>query len=742
MSQTVNGSAPAAPGDAYLIVSKRYAGSLSDLPKDLPRIDVRKAIDYLDDPKQGVIAPSSRLSLLVSEKKLDEVKKLVQQFIASREAAERKAQAPGQTSFSPVYLPDDLAVSLHALLTAAKGESLLGDSTLSTRMDLLAQSTRCLCALAGQPSDFAVILGDIAEIQLKACDAVKAQLGAELSQPGRGVTADDIRHIQMLKHSIMALEAIDAPFAKALLPGLKDVEAMFARHMREGDERMSGLSSRHLEERLEEVENAIRQVSSSNSEFSAAIISELSTLSAKYQLAIASRGHLSDRLADLRRISLSDAPAQEKLDRLMTMFMPVLAGSRLKTQAIRDISSTDAAVRERALNTLVQLAGAGVIGGDLKELEFYFNAEAGHLLGQIMPDSGLNAEALGLLCQLASHSGQDPAAMLRLVSSAPQWLDTNSRSDFVSVMARAVLDTMPDTASSTAAQRGEVLRYVDMLFQGAKIEASDSILELKRMLMPAGHESDADLQHACMMAASQLHDEIEAGSKAGQYHDRTKASLSARSYVLTPGSVAEMKRRLVNVKDFNYHLAHVALLQKKAAQAGLLPVAPAMLSGMDVMAEWCAQLGLDDAAARYAGRIDRDLAGDTPEARALLRRLQGASNHFVRGFSGESEVEKASDAVLGTAKMSGTLGHEHRMKKVFHKSDDYVVRAMLNESLIGLTGMQERDIYRNDRTSTAVGSGHELNGENIDSVIKAGMKNLIDTFALKGDEAFRTMLSS
>jgi hypothetical protein len=87
MSQTVNGSAPAAPGDAYLIVSKRHAGSLSDLPKDLPRIDVRKAIDYLDDPKQGVIAPSSRLSLLVSEKKLDEVGKLVQQFIASREAA-------------------------------------------------------------------------------------------------------------------------------------------------------------------------------------------------------------------------------------------------------------------------------------------------------------------------------------------------------------------------------------------------------------------------------------------------------------------------------------------------------------------------------------------------------------------------------------------------------------------------------------------------------------------------------
>ena len=759
MSQTINGFAPTTPADAYLLVTKSHAGSLDQLPNDLPRINVRTAVKYLDDPKQGVILSSNRLSHLVSEEKLKEVETLVQDFIASREDAELKDRAPGQPQVTTVYLPEELAVLREQILTAGKEEKLLGDSNLLSRMELLSMATRGICGLAKQPSDLPELLGDIAEIQIKTCAEIKARLSAELSQTDGGMTHDDICLLHMLRRSIMDLESIDAPFARALLRELKDVEAIFVRHMRKEDEKLFGSDSKHLEEKLadeklfspdskhleeklESIENAIEQVRLSNHEFSAAIISELSTMSTKYRLAIVSRGHLAERLADLREICNSDASAEEKLNSILTLFKPLLAGSSLKTQALRDLSSTNAAVREQALNTLVRLAGAGVIGGDLKELEFYFNAEVAHILGQIVPDCGLHSEAVGLLCQLALHSGQDPAEMLRLVSSAPQWLDKDARTDFVSVMARAVLDTMPDVDNSTAAQRGEVLRYVDMLFQGAKIEASDSILELKRMLMPAGHESDADLQHSCMMATSQLLDEIEAGSKAGQYSSRTKASLSARSYVLTPGSVAEMKRRLVNVKDFNYHLAHVALLQKKAAQAGLFPLDQKQIDLMEDMSKWCAQLGLDNAAARYAGEIDNAMAGSTPEAKALLRRLQGASNHFVRGFSGESEVEKASDAVLGTAKMSGTLGHERRMKKVFHASDDYVVRAMLNETLIALTGMQENDIYRDDKASTAVGSGHELNGENIDAVIKAGMKNLIDTFTLKGDEAFRHMLSS
>lgn len=482
-----------------------------------------------------------------------------------------------------------------------------------------------------------------------------------------------------------------------------------------GEERLTSIQNMKAKvdemiQSLEHIDNALP------------VRAELITLSTKYHTAEVSCTNLQGNIENLNAIVSSADSDDVKLTSLLNTFTPILRISREKTQAIHDLRSQDSTIRGNALQTLRNTAGLAVTGSDLKELEKQVNYAVSTLIGRIVPDSGLDDEARGLLCQLASHTNSNPADMLRAIIDAPQWSKGNHRSALVAVMARSALSILPGIDQSTPAQRAEVMRFVDMLFQGAKYEASDKALALKKMLLPDSQD-EVELQHSCMMASSHLFNSFK-------HLSRTHGSASALSFVLTPRLVNNLSSK-VKIQDFNYHLAHVAVLQKQAGKAGLFPLDEATLTAMGNMEQWCLTLGLGNEAARYAGEIDLGLADDTEQSKQLLRRLMGASSHFVRGLAGETDLEKASTAVLRKATMTGTTGHALRERNIFKQSDEYVVRAMLHEHLLELTGLEEGSIYTTDASSSKAGYDLIVNGKTVDERIKTDFKTIYENFKSK-----------
>ena len=431
--------------------------------------------------------------------------------------------------------------------------------------------------------------------------------------------------------------------------------------------------------------------------------------------AIESRTHLEARIADLHQL-IHDATASkaQSMDALADLSLAWRNGKE-QTQIMQRMAAGDPQALQNAAEGLS--LGIGVVGDDLEVLERTLVETAATLLRRFQSaEHPLSHDTLRDLARLSLHAGQRPEVMLDMVQQGMAWVtSTGHRDTLVQVLASGVSGTVGQADQGSPASRAETLRYVDMVFQGAYPEYADTALELKKLLLP-GHEQEVELQHQCTVASRHLLSLLSAG-EGPSGKSRTDAlertfhgmeTASARSFLLTPDLVDRLCQK-VDIQNFNYHLAHVALLQKRALDAGLLPLTQAGAVSPGNVREWCQTLGLDARVVDYAERLQLDL--DNPRVGARYQReLQRACDHFVRGFRGATEANEAGRLVIKRAKLTGTSGAARREHSLYESSPEYLARLALDHHIVNLTGLirPEERFVEGDKGMTLDGAAVDV----------------------------------
>ena len=459
-----------------------------------------------------------------------------------------------------------------------------------------------------------------------------------------------------------------------------------------GDQHMTIEQLRAHEARLAELLEAAPVGEEDTESYDAILKARLMETRIQLSNAIESRTHLEARIADLDRL-LHDGTAgrTRSLDALADLTLAWRNG-RQQTQAMERMAAGDPQVLQNAAEGLS--LGIGVVGEDLEVLERTLVETAATLLGRFQsPEHPLAHDTLRDLARLSLHAGQRPEVVLDMVQQGMTWVtSTGHRDTLVRILAAGAAGTGTAEGLSDAAKRSETLRYVDMVFQGAYPEYADTALELKKLLLP-GYEQEVDLQHQCTVASRHLLSLLIDGEGASgksrtaaldrAYHGM--ATASARSFLLTPDLVGQLLKK-VEIPDFNYHLAHVALLQKRAIDAGLFALSAEERRIPSDVGEWCRTLGLGERVAEYARRLQLDRGDARIDARCQ-RELQRACDHFVRGFRGQTELSRAGRLVLKNARLTGTAGAARREHSLYESSPEYLARVALDRHIVNLAGL-------------------------------------------------------
>ena len=344
-------------------------------------------------------------------------------------------------------------------------------------------------------------------------------------------------------------------------------------------------------------------------------------------------------------------------------------------------------------------------------------------------DSLFSAESLRYLARLSLHGGERPEQVLEHVRNGVSWaFSAEHRKDLVNVMLDGLMQASHDLAAAEAAGRptaaalSQAADWIDMAFQGAYPDFAAEALTLKKLAAP-GHENEIEAQHACVLAGRQLMNLLmtDAAPASGRSRadalSRTlhqSASASARSFVLTPDLVAALTRK-AGVPNFNFHLAHVALLQKRAAEYGMLAVSDAERARMTDAAAWCRELLLGDDAADYAAELDRDLA-DPDLGLRCEREIEEACARFAQGFAGMHDLARAGVTLESRAAMTGGLGTSGE-EALYRTSPDYLARRALDRHIVNLTGL-----IRPEQRLT--GDAMTLNGNAVDDAMRRSTDRL------------------
>ncbi len=424
---------------------------------------------------------------------------------------------------------------------------------------------------------------------------------------------------------------------------------------------------------------------------------------------MASRVHLNERLADLDALILKrDSSPEQKLDGLADLMLVYRNGME-QTRAIRQVEAGHPQSLQDAAGGGVR---TGIVGEDLDVLANALTDAIAVQLKQVQgKNSPLDDEALRVVAKLALHTGERPEALLENLRKGVFWAFS---AEHRSALVKTLADVLP--GKTPVLSPGDTMRHVDMVFQGAYPEFSDLALDLKKQLLP-GHEQDAVLQHESVVAGRQMLDILLSG-KGPSGKTRTDAmnraargvtAASARSFMLTPDKVKALTQK-VDIADFQFHLAHVAVLQKRAAERGLFPVPEETLTALGNAGTWYDSLQLDKSAAAYAAELDRQL--DNPDAGdQSMRELQKACRLFVQGFHGQTEVSGAGRIIRKQAHLTGTSGAARREQRLYESSAEYMARLALDRHIVNITGLlrpEERFADEHDM---------RLNGQAVDEAV-------------------------
>lgn len=270
-------------------------------------------------------------------------------------------------------------------------------------------------------------------------------------------------------------------------------------------------------------------------------------------------------------------------------------------------------------------------------------------LAQLDPDDPLQPLVLKA-SQVAVKSGVDPQAFLNAIfrgaasvggseavkaDAVKLVLELDHNDDYDRQMMDVASGKLPaENAKSYNELLGETLRYVDMLFQKGYPNLSKDALLVKMALCP-GHEEDVKLQHNAMLAHRCLLSKIEAkdvamGKELTVEQRKHLQTLSAKSFFLTPQLVKNLQGAAKEVKfpleELNYQIAHLALLQYKMLERGLLPVPKMMVAPAQVQAQG-AQQGQPAQDAQQA-----QPAQDAQQGQAVPQAQQGQPVQAAEGY--------------------------------------------------------------------------------------------------------------
>lgn len=339
---------------------------------------------------------------------------------------------------------------------------------------------------------------------------------------------------------------------------------------------------------------------------------------------------------------------------------------------------------------------------------------------------GVDKGTLTAMFALGKSEDIDVQALLETIFSAPGWqaalpeasAPKDAKAAYHADLVRVLAAGLWETSSSSGPSREQAvmrMAYVDMLFQKTYPESSEAALALKRMILPQSLWADIEVQHTFVLSSRVLVSDL-----LGQIHPKgidrkaavgrmASASVSQHSFLLTPELVGTLSAK-VKIADFNYHLAHVALLQKRCLDAGLIPGLPpsSAKDGGDVEA-WCRGLGLDGEASAYAADVSRKMDSEDGDRYTLA--LTEAAADFTRGLHGATETDKAGQIIRKASRLTSGLLASRREKNLYQTSPDYLARRLLDGYAISLGGLIGTERFSDDE-------GMGLDGAKFDDALR------------------------
>ena len=445
---------------------------------------------------------------------------------------------------------------------------------------------------------------------------------------------------------------------------------------------------------------------------------------------ITSGTNLRDRLADLERLKSANYPPNKFLERLTDFALTLQNGRDLTLAVVKNMEKNPQRLSESPNDI-----GLGIVGKDLELFEKTIvdtMVEQLRLLQEGEPFP-LGEKSLRSIVRFSLNAGRLPSTVLDLLHKGLSWTPTAEyKNALVQALDECIAMVETNEGRANAQIRGEALRYVDMVFQGSYPERAEEALALKKLILPE-YEQEVELQHECTVASRQLMN-ILMGGETPLSLSRTSAlsramqkesSASARSFMLTPDIVDALMKK-VDIKNFNYHLAHVALLQKHAAEAGLFPLSEEQKNLMSDVQTWCRVLNLGADVAAYAKKLNLVLDDDARKNRCM-HELQQASKHFVQGFQGWTEASEAARFIQKRVRMTESKSAGRRENAIYQSSAEYLARLALDHHIVNLTGLihAKQRFVKDDDAMT-------LNGEAVDNAMRKQTASLYQ--AMFGNE--------
>lgn len=502
----------------------------------------------------------------------------------------------------------------------------------------------------------------------------------------------------------------------------------------------SGLPLDGLKDRLKQVQEDLAAVAAlkasltEKDDASAATVIEVRLTETALQLetAITSRTHMEERLAAIQDTLASSASPEEKLAKLSDFGLVWKTGQE-QTEALARMKQEGPAAQREVLEAFE--AGIGMVNEDFRNFSGRLFTAMGTLAAESFQNRGLTQPSPDSLKQLITFSflsGNSPHALLQALVGGTSWASSTAHQDSLLKLFFEQLVPAPN-ASDGIDLVSQRMAFVDMVFQGASREFSDTALTLKKMFCP-GKEMLAELQHQSRMVGLRLHEAVldarpSSLRQKGAIDNLAASSLSARSYLITPELVQGFKQATgLRTEAFNYHMAHAAVLQMRALRAGAFPDSSESCTVLNIDT-WCEKLGLDQATSRYAAELDAQL--DSVENEQGMRMLLGAAEIFLRGLEGEAAVARAGKEVIDQTNSSTPLFKANKKENAFYEaSGSYLAREALDRTIVELTGILDDSRFE--------GEGFQLNGEAIsDNMRERTARLLANMHARISEEAGR-----
>ncbi len=450
--------------------------------------------------------------------------------------------------------------------------------------------------------------------------------------------------------------------------------------------------------------------------------------------AISSRERLETALDALNKVAR--LPLEERTSRLNTGMRDLVLHFGKQAGALNRIASSNLPEAIDAADTLEQ--NGYISAHDAQTLEETFCRVLEESLAAFTEQNreipSFTAEKLRGLGKLCLNAGIDVMALGRTL--------TDCLRNAPPLLLETALAGMLEEADAAR------LQYVDMLFQGAYPEHADMALLLKQAVVSPEKRDGVVYQHELVQSLRVLQDDILAAVQSSGSHGhgrtgviaRAARGVSARSFLLTPDLVRSLTdHKKVDIPDFNYHIAHVALLQAAAEGHGLLNTGS--VSGeaerlrLDRFDQWCSSLGLNEETRAYASGLASELEDPATESGAAARLVE-ASERFNKGLKGATSLDRAGKLVAHVASMATHRSSGRHIHAMYQTNPEFLAREVLDKHIVNLTGL----IDVNDRLLDPE-EGLALNYDRVDAAMREQVNLLKKNMAggVSGGEVQQTL---